>query len=157
MATQAELDAEASARIAATTNIPASALAAALDLSSKTLTLPAANTPALTKYYDSGQQTITSAGALTLAHGLGVKPKLIQMTIVCQSAEAGYSVGDEIVITINQTGTAADRHTSVKLDATNITVRFSSTGAVFYTANASTGAAVGLTNASWKLVVRAWA
>jgi hypothetical protein len=136
--------------------VTAADLAATLNLSGKTITLPAANTPALTKSYVSAEQTITSSGALTLAHALGVKPKILLMTLVCKTAEAGYVVGDEVVVSVNQTATAADRHTSVKIDATNITVRYSSTAAVFYVANASTGVGAALTNANWRLVVSAY-
>jgi hypothetical protein len=136
--------------------VTAADLAAVLDLSGKTLTLPPANTPALTKGYLSAEQTITSAGLIILPHGLGVKPKLMQLSLVCKTAEAGYLVGEEVVVSVNQTATAADRHTSIRIDATNITIRFSSTATAFYVANATTGAGAALTNANWRLVVSAY-
>lgn len=136
--------------------ITASDLAATLNLSSKTITLPPANTPALTKSFESTQQTITAAGALTLAHGLGVKPKLIQLTLVCATAEFGYLVGDEADL-IPASGTTADRGVSVVRDATNVLVRFGNAAASLIITNKGNGNSVGLTNANWRLVVRAWA
>lgn len=126
----------------------------------------AANTSAIaaipasqfTKSYESTEQTITAGGLLTLAHGLGVAPKLITGRLVCQTAEAGYSVGDiiEASLSVNTTsGTTAAN--AVLFDATNITVRFFSGTSAFIAANKSSGAAASLTNASWKLLVRAYA
>lgn len=42
--------------------VTAAKLAATLDMSGKTLTLPAANTPAFTKSFTSANQTITAGG-----------------------------------------------------------------------------------------------
>src|SRR5690606_31200663 len=51
-----------------------------------------------TKSFTSPEQTITSAGALTIAHGLGVQPTLVAAKLVCTSADNGYAEDDEIVI-----------------------------------------------------------
>lgn len=111
----------------------------------------------LSKFYESAQQTITSAGSLTLAHGLGSSPKLVQTTLKCVTAEQNFSVGDEIVVFgTDQSSASTDRANTFVIDATNISVRFSSAGNCFVVANKTTGAAVGLTNADWKLIVRAW-
>lgn len=140
---------------AATTDIPASALASTLDLSGKTITLPAANTPAFTKSYASAEQAISNAGAGTLAHGLGGMPALIQARLICKTAEQNYSIGDEILLgTQDQT---SDRGVSIKADATNITYRYVNSATPFSYPNATTGAIAALTNANWRLVIRAWA
>src|SRR3990167_6828210 len=75
------------------------------------------------RQYTSPGQTITSAGAVTLAHGLGAMPALVQLRLVCGTGEHGYSAGDETLpspISSNNN----DKGVSVVLDATNITLRF---------------------------------
>lgn len=129
-------------------------LAATLNLSAKTLTLPAANTPAFVNEYVSAEQTISNAGTGTLAHGLGAIPKLVQIRLVCKTAELGYSIGDEIVWgTFFQ---AQDRGLTVAVDATNIVYRYAAQATPFSYLNKTTGASSALTNGNWRVVVRAW-
>lgn len=109
--------------------------------------------------YTSAQQTITSAGALTLAHGLGAKPTLVSASLVCVVAEFGYAVGDEVMINsaLNDDGTNR-RGLSLVPDATAINVRYGTGGqsVTFTIIRADTGDRAPLANASWRLVVRAW-
>lgn len=107
-------------------------------------------------YYESAQQTITAAGALTLAHGLGVKPVLVKIVLQCTTAEYNYSIGDEVTEFIHGWG-AASRGVTVTPDATNLNVRFGSTVTPFAIFDKTTGAASVCTNASWRVVFRAWA
>ena len=112
--------------------------------------------------YTSAEQTLGTATLITLAHGLGVIPSFLQYRLVCQTAENGYSIGDIIDPLPSQGGnpnatTALQVGLGVKIDATNITARCSSSGATFMGNNATTGASVGLSDANWKLVVKAWA
>lgn len=115
--------------------------------------------PVLTKEYVSAEQTITAAGTLTLAHGLGAVPKFITAELVCKTADLNYSIGDVVQIHVMQqsSATADNFGLSAKKDATNITVRYGSGATVFLLNNATTGAGAGATNANWRLVVRAWA
>lgn len=109
------------------------------------------------KRFESAQQTITAAGALTLAHSLGVLPKLYMAVIICQTAELGYSIGDEVQVNPSVHGSSAEsRGLSLVPDATNINVRFGS-GTVMDVINKTTGGVGGITAANWKLVIRAWA
>lgn len=111
-----------------------------------------------TKVFESAQQTITAAGSLTLAHGLGVKPKLYQAYIVCQTAEGGYSIGDEVIVDPGWTADASiGRGLSIVPDATNLNIRFGNNSQNFILVNKTTGANFNITNANWKLVIRAWA
>jgi hypothetical protein len=105
--------------------------------------------------YTSSEQTITPAGLLTLAHGLGSKPSLIASFLRCKVADAGYSVGDEIEIptTYMDGGT---RVSTFYTDGTNIYCRYSSSANVFAIGNKTSGAAVGVVNTSWRMIVRAW-
>lgn len=136
-------------------DITAAKLASSLDLSGKTIVLPAANTPAFTKSYTSTNQTITSGGSLTLAHSLGAAPALIQIRLKCLTAEHGYSIGDEVIALAGDAN--AGRFPSLVPDATNINVRYGSSANAFNIANKTTGASAAITNASWAMIVKAWA
>ena len=103
-----------------------------------------------TTLYESTQQTITSGGTLTLAHGLGVQPKLVQFWIKNTVAEHGYSVGDEIPV-------GPQNDVSVVPDATNLIVQMRVAAQFATIQEKATGNPVNTTNTSWKLVVRAWA
>lgn len=110
-----------------------------------------------TKSYVSADQTITTAGALTLAHSLGAVPTLLKFFLVCQTGELNYSAGDVIVVDTQIDPTnAVGRGISAKIDSTNITIRYGSTANVFMGLNATTGNIAPLTNANWKFRVRAW-
>ncbi len=109
-----------------------------------------------TRHYDSGAQTITSGGALPLPHGLGVQPPAVFPWLHCVTAEAGYSIGDEVPISnggdndgTHFTGVAA------AVDATNITARMGSTAQAFQILSKTTGSVSTLTNGNWKLIFRA--
>ena len=88
----------------------------------------------------SANQTITLAGALTLAHGLGVAPRFPQVMLVCQTAEAGYSVGDVVTILF--------RSPTVRPDATNLNIRYND--AAITVNHGSTGTQTSITSANWK-------
>jgi hypothetical protein len=107
-------------------------------------------------YYESPQQTITAAGSLTLAHGLGRKPILTKFVLQCTTADGGYSIGDEaaeILPGFNTSNTGV----SVVCDATNINVRYGSAAQVFVALRKDTGVSFNLTPANWRFVIRAWA
>jgi hypothetical protein len=108
-------------------------------------------------FYESSQQTITSAGSLTLAHGLGAEPLLVTGTLVCQTAEAGFSIGDKLVIGLLTPDNTTNTGAVVVTDATNLNVRFGSGANAFFALNKGTGARASLTNANWKIIFRAWA
>lgn len=109
--------------------------------------------------YTSANQTITAAGALTLAHGLGAKPTLVSASLVCVIAELGYAVGDEVMINsaLNDDGSNR-RGLSLVPDATTISVRYGSgaSSVVLTIIRADTGDRAPITSANWRLVVRAW-
>lgn len=110
-------------------------------------------------YFQSAEQTITSAGALTVAHGLARSPILVQFYLICKTAENGYSIGDTIYHPAGASNSASDAlGVSCIFDATNINIRFGSNVTSSFTAiNKGTGGSAGLTNANWKLIIRAWA
>ncbi len=114
----------------------------------------------LSESYVSAEQTITSAGALTLPHGLSGIPKITNLFLICKTAENGYSIGNKVPI--NHTGvgnTTANGGTAIVLDATNINVRYNDTTKAFILPNFTTGSlvtAAAITNANWRLVVEAF-
>jgi hypothetical protein len=112
----------------------------------------------LQKFFESTQQTITAGGALTLAHGLGVQPKLYAAYLQCTTANAGYSVGDEIMVNpaLNTTD-ATVQAISIVPDATNLNVRIGNAAGSFKILIKSGTGFSDITNTSWRLVVRAWA
>lgn len=104
--------------------------------------------------YESPGQSIVPSGQLTLTHGLGTKPRLIQLSLVCVAANAGYSPGDEVLINPQQSP-ASLYGVAVSWDATNVYARFTTANPVFYIGSKTSGAPTDITPASWRLVVRA--
>jgi hypothetical protein len=88
----------------------------------------------------SADQTITLAGALTLAHGLGTAPRITGVRLVCQTAELGYSVGDTVQV-------EGDIASNVP-DATNLNIRYRSVATSV--CHKTTGVLTAITAANWK-------
>ncbi|MER9691994.1 hypothetical protein NKJ16_08650 [Mesorhizobium sp. M0179] len=111
------------------------------------------------KSFESSQQTFAAGGLVTVAHGLGVSPKLYMVVVVNQIAERGYVPGDEVQVNpaIGETA-SQDKGYGIYVDATNVNVRIGSGGGGIL-ANKTTGTFAGgsFAAANWKLVVRAWA
>jgi hypothetical protein len=111
--------------------------------------------------YDSGNQTISSAGLLTLAHGLGAAPKIIQCFAKCTTAEYNYSIGDLVAVSgagSQYTGAGGvSTGFAVIPDATNISIRFGAETEPVTAPNKTTGVLQSLTTTSWVLIVRAYA
>lgn len=115
----------------------------------------------LSAVYESGPQAIVTAGQLTLAHGLGAIPKLVQAYLVCTTAEGNYSVGDVLLIenVANPGNTSGTRESgvSVVMDDSNITVRFADGFWVFKVIDKATGLYEAINNGSWEFHIRAMA
>lgn len=109
-----------------------------------------------TKSYNSPQQTITIGGGLTLAHELGVIPKLIQIKLVCTFVDLSYAIND--VVFINPAGdTETSRGVAISFDNTNLYIRYGSSVNTFSVLNKSSGAVGTITNSSWEMIVSVWA
>jgi len=109
--------------------------------------------------YVSPDQTITFAGALTLPHSLSAAPTLVQVWLKCTSAEFNYSVGDEVLWGVNNSGGATTgRGVSVVPDGTNLNIRYGEggSGKVFTILNKTTGVDADATAASWDAIFKAW-
>ena len=114
---------------------------ALIDDASAAAQLATLGTEAL-KTFVSADQTITLGGGLTLPHGLGSAPRDLQVMVVCQTAELGYSIGD--VVTLS----SSTNYPAMWPDAANVNVKYSSgtPGVV----NRTTGNTTTITTANWK-------
>lgn len=119
--------------------------------------LPTVASP-ITKAYVSSAQSFARAGLVTVAHGLGVDPKIITGTLICQVAENGWSIGDRqhISLTPDNDDSAVISGFGTRSDATNIYVRCGVTGGYGFTFSTG-GNTSSTTDANWKLEVRAYA
>jgi hypothetical protein len=115
--------------------------------------------PVFTESFTSSEQTITSNGALTLAHSLSGRPKLVQATLVCKTTSRGYSVGDQLIIDIGrQYGetTQEDQGIGVRVDTSNVYVEYGKGGAVFGVIQVGDSTEENVNNVDWRLVIRAF-
>jgi len=105
--------------------------------------------------YQSAEQTIALAGALTLTHGLGRLPNSVDVWLVCKTADLGWSVGDWYGPVGAETfGDGANNGVAIAMNTTEIKI---TTGAQSVTLlNRSTGTRAVSTLTSWRYVVRAW-
>jgi hypothetical protein len=108
-------------------------------------------------FYESPLQTITAAGALTLPHGLGRRPRWVMAWLVNQSTEAGYTSGQYTPAFAIADDSASSRGYSLIADETNLTIRFGSAAATFIVFNTTTGVRAAITNSNWRFVVEALA
>lgn len=111
-------------------------------------------------FFQSANQTITNAGALTIAHGLPRAPVLIEPFLVNLTGEFGYSPGDITPVGPGLNYGGLGKGLAIRSDATNLLVRYSDGGGganTFYIIAANTGTQQTATNANWALVLRAWA
>lgn len=103
----------------------------------------------------SSAQTITTGGALVIAHGLGTIPKLVTVELVCITAEAGFAIND--IVQFGFVVQNASVGFSCIKDATNLKIRMGSNANALAMFNAGTGTGVNLTNANWNAVFKAYA
>lgn len=106
----------------------------------------------------SANQAITAAGSLTIAHGLGVIPKMCGYEIINQVADGGYSPGDIVEMRtwdFSETANAVAGLSNTK-DATNLNIRFGSR-TTWDIPNKGTGAGVNIVLANWNIRFKAWA
>ena len=112
-------------------------------------------TPIFNKAFESSEQTLTASTTVSVAHGLGTKPKLMQAVIICKTAELGYSIGDEVMaISRFEHFYGWVEIPAVYCDSTNMGFVINAAIVVF---RKDTQAHAAITLANWKLILRAWA
>ena len=100
----------------------------------------------------SSEQTVAVDTGLNVSHGLGAKPLQFTVSAICKTADANYSVGDEIQFfaPLHDSG---DAGIMACCDATNITIV---TGNVIKLINKTGFDASDMDVSDWRWIVRAW-
>lgn len=106
--------------------------------------------------YDSGAQTITAGGSLTLAHGLGMQPELqdFRCELINVTAQHGFTTGQYCPTPLGGFTNGASNQWSFQPDATNLNLRYGSSSAINIPVR-STGTLDNITPANWTLRVKA--
>jgi len=102
------------------------------------------------KYVQLADQTITAAGALTVAHSLGKLPVRVDCFLVCQTGELGFTAGDVVPINTNIQGATSTGQT-LTWDTTNVYIRFGGSAGAYELLHKTTGIRTATTAANWKL------
>ena len=110
----------------------------------------------LTTMFASAEQTITAAGSLTVAHGLGSAPSLARMYAICKTIEHNWSVSQVVEVASFASGITSSYGLSWYADSTYIYIRFGSTAATLLVHNWATGTVSPITNTNWNLIIKAW-
>ena len=100
----------------------------------------------------SSEQTVTVDTALNVAHGLGAKPTEYTITLICKTADANYSVGDEIMVN-NTSHSGSDQGYTSCCDTSNVSIIQANEIQVI---NKTSFDKSGLDVSDWRWIVRAW-
>jgi hypothetical protein len=113
-------------------------------------------TPAglLGSFFESAEINIVTATDTAVAHGLTAPCKRVQAWLRCKTAELGYAVGDEYLIVPNQdTGVHG---VATYISGANVGAVVCTVGNIdIYRRSAPIGDSVAITQANWKIVLRA--
>ena len=102
-------------------------------------------------FFESSEQTVTTNK--TVSHGLGGVPNLATVSLRCRTANAGYSVGDEVDMAQWQTEADSNESLAFWKSATQVGASFH--GSLRIT-NKGGGATTQINTGSWRYVFRAW-
>lgn len=91
----------------------------------------------------------------TQAHGLGAKPSLVRVVMLCNTADLGYTAGDELDIFCIRSNATNNNSSAVTSDATNIVITLTS-AAGNEIPNKGTGSFAAMAEANWSLKIYAW-
>ena len=105
-----------------------------------------------TKEYESPEQVITLGATINLSNTLGVMPKLVQISLICKTAEIGAVIGEEVSVARD----ANNGSWGVDIFRTSANLRLVVGGHGVYIIK-DNGLVTPITPANWRLIVRAWA
>jgi hypothetical protein len=105
--------------------------------------------------FEDEEATLTVSTVYTFPHGIGAIPNRVECFLECVTADANWSVGDQLDLPPRDSVSSAIYNFQVARNATNIIVAQGQSGIA--TLNGTTAAGAVLTLSRWKLVVRAWA
>lgn len=110
------------------------------------------------QFFESAEVALATSTKLSAAHGLGAVPRKFEVVYRCTTADAGYSVNDEVSFASIWNGggasLVAEPIFSCGVDATEVFATQSIGHAVLDKSGLGTG--VTMTISRWKLVFRAW-
>lgn len=109
-----------------------------------------------TSFVQTADQTITSAGTLTIAHGLGRQPLLMFPFLRNVTPEVGYSAGDITPVSI-MGPSASGAGTALTSNTTNILVTYGANTSAIQVINKTSGIVANISNGNWLFFVRAFA
>ena len=98
---------------------------------------------------DSGYVSFGGTSTTTVSHGLGTRPSICIITMYCNSSNAGYSTGDELVV-CHDDGDGGRRHIGY-WNSSQVIMRWNNSGMVNPTVGISNWSA-----GSWRYRVRCW-
>jgi hypothetical protein len=105
------------------------------------------------EFISSGTAVSTGSQIYTVAHGLGVTPDVVELSLRCITAELGYSIGDEYVRSGTNDPTGGGNICYTK-NATNVIILQDATPRVNSITTGLITAAI--TPANWEYIVRAY-
>ena len=109
-----------------------------------------------TKSYTSGETVMTAGGLITVSHGLGGVPKLVQVIAKCVSARAGYAVGDEVIVSNGSTNNTTGYGLAIRVTSSQILVRQGSNAGVLIILNKDTGNVESAGTSNFKLIIKGY-
>lgn len=115
-------------------------------------------TPVLSEASTSAQTAITLNGVTTIAHGLTAAPSLVNVKLVCVTADGLFIAGDVINIGSSynyNAGGSSNRFLTVRVDATNVYIDVANTNAIRVADKGGGAGPLDLTTANWRYVVYA--
>ena len=112
---------------------------------------------AFSKAHESAELSIVAGGQFSYSHTLGGKPKIIAAFLLCKVAESNFVVGDETPIAVFGENISQPAGVQLTYSATAISGVFGTYSSTFQPLNKTLGSFAGITNANWRLVLRAFA
>ena len=91
----------------------------------------------------------------SVAHGLGATPSFVRGVMVCQTAEGGYSIGDEVDLSYVGDSFTKEPSFTLSANATNVNLMLGDTNLVIIGQTAPLGSSYAITLTRWKAKVYA--
>ena len=105
-------------------------------------------------FFQSATQSIVANGLITVAHGLGQKPNLVQLILQNVTGELGYTTGNEVVYGAYYENDF-NSGISIEITSTDVVV-YTAAGNLFINEKSGIHNLNSITYANWKLIVKAW-
>lgn len=115
-----------------------------------------------TRSYTSPATTIAANGIVSLTHGLGKAPIMMQSSLICTSSDGNYDVGDQVFVNTSMADNTNDGictyipSSGSVPSATLIAVKIGLAGGPILPDEVA-GTGFGIDVTKWKLIVSAWA